>query len=166
MGIFTAIGAAFSFIPIPLWPPAGVFGITYDPAAVPAAIGSLSMGTGPGTIIGILGLLIHWLLTADTVGVLINIISIVAFVVPLGLICRRRRTTARMIVGLLVGSCCATLIMIPTNLIVWPFFFHMSLEETAGYIVPLILPFNAMKAILNSILVFGLYYSLRTFIER
>ena len=166
MGIFTAIGAAFSFIPIPLWPPAGAFGITYDPAAVPAAIGTLSMGTGPGATIGILSILIHWMLTGDTVGIIINIISIVSFVVPLGLIYRRRKTNARLIVGLLVGSCLSTLIMVPTNLIVWPYFFGMPFEDVVPYMVPMILPFNILKSLLNSILVFGLYQSLHKLIER
>ena len=166
MGVFTAIGAAFTFIPIPLWPPASVFNITYDPANVPAAIGVMSMGIGPGALIGILTMLIHWMLTGDTIGILINIISVTAFVVPLGLICRRRKTTTRLIIGLLAGSCLSALIMVPTNLVIWPSFYHMPFEVTLTYVWPLIIPFNILKAVLNSILVFGLYQSLHKLIER
>jgi riboflavin transporter FmnP len=166
MALFVALSAVFAFIPIPLFPPAAMFGITYDPANVPAMLGGFGYGPGAGCLIGILGSLVHGLIASDLVGTFMNIGVVVAFVLPAALICRKSKTSARLIMGLIVGSVLSVAVAIPLNLIIWPHFYGIPFDETLTYVVPLMLPFNALKALLNSVLSFLLYVSLRSFFEQ
>jgi riboflavin transporter FmnP len=163
MALFTALCAVFAFIPLPIFPPAALFGITYDPANVPAMLGGLGFGPGAGCLIGVLGWILHGLLSSDYIGALINIVVVLAFVVPGALICRKSKTTARLVVGLVVGSIVSVAVIIPVNLVIWPQFYGIPFDETLTYVVPLMLPFNALKALLNSVLSFLLYKSLWRF---
>jgi riboflavin transporter FmnP len=165
MALFTALSAVLAFIPIPLFPPATAFGITYDPGNVPVMLGGFAYGAGAGCLIGVLGQLIHGLATSDYIGALINIAAVVAFVVPAALICRRSRANARLVIGLIVGSVVSIAVIIPVNLIVWPQFYGIPFEETLTFIIPLMLPFNVLKVVLNSVLSFLLYKSLSRFLE-
>lgn len=166
MSIFIALGALLAFIPLPIFPPAAAFGITYDPSNVPAILGGLAFGAGPGSIIGILSAALHGLLTGDYVGTMMNIVAVVGFVVPAALICRTRRTTGRLIVGLIVGSLVSVALIIPANLIVWPLYYGIPFDVTLTYVVPLMLPFNLLKALLNAVLSFALYKSLYKLLQR
>jgi riboflavin transporter FmnP len=163
MALFTALCAVFAFIPLPIFPPAALFGITYDPANVPAVLGGLGFGPGAGCLIGVLGWVLHGLLASDYIGALMNITVVLAFVAPCALICRRSKTTARLVVGLVAGSIVSVAVIIPVNLVIWPQFYGIPFDETLTYIVPLMLPFNALKALLNSVLSFLLYKSLWRF---
>jgi riboflavin transporter FmnP len=165
MALFTALGTVFAFIPIPIFPPAAAFGITYDPAAVPAMLGGLGYGPGAGSLIGVLGLAIHGLLSSDYVGALINIAAVLPFVLGCSLVCRKSKTNLRLIIGLLVGSVLSVAVIIPANLLIWPQFFGIPFDVALTYVVPLMLPFNILKAILNSVLSFLLFKSLRRFLE-
>jgi riboflavin transporter FmnP len=165
MALFVALSALFAFIPLPLFPPATMFGITYDPANVPAALGGFAYGPGAGCLIGILGQAIHGLLAGDYIGALMNIVAVCAFVLPAALICRRSRTIPRLITGLIVGGLASVAVIIPANLVIWPQFYGIPLEATLTYVVPLMLPFNLLKALLNSVLSFLLYQSLHRFLE-
>jgi riboflavin transporter FmnP len=165
MALFTALCAVFAFIPLPIFPPAALFGITYDPSNVPAMLGGFGFGPGAGCLIGVLGAAVHGLLASDYIGALINIAVVLAFVLPAALICRKSKTTPRMIVGLIVGSIVSVAVIIPVNLIIWPQFYGIPFAETLTYVVPLMLPFNALKALLNSVLSFLLYKSLERFFQ-
>ncbi|MDR0350114.1 MAG: ECF transporter S component [Coriobacteriales bacterium] len=165
MALFTALCAGFAFIPLPIFPPAALFGITYDPANVPAMLGGIGFGPGAGCLIGVLGALLHGLLASDYVGTLMNVVVVIAFVLPCALICRGSKTTPRLIIGLIVASIISVAAVIPMNLLIWPQFYGIPLEETLTYVVPLMLPFNILKALLNSVLSFLLYKSLRYFLE-
>ncbi|MCL1846402.1 MAG: ECF transporter S component [Coriobacteriia bacterium] len=166
MAIFIALGALFGFIPIPIFPPAASFGITYDPANVPAMLGGFAYGAGAGSIIGILSAVVHGLLVGDIVGTCMNIVAVVGFVVPAALICRKSRSNVRLIVALVVGSLVSVALIIPANLIVWPNFYGIPFDVTLTFVVPLMLPFNLLKVLLNSILSFILYKSLHKLLER
>jgi riboflavin transporter FmnP len=165
MALFVALSTVFAFIPIPIFPPAAAFGITYDPANVPAVLGGFGYGPGAACLIGILGALVHGLIASDLVGTFMNIGVVVAFALPAALICRRSKTNTRLIVGLIVGSVLSVAVAIPLNLIIWPQFYGIPFEETLTYVVPMMLPFNALKALLNSVLSFLLYKYLRSFFE-
>jgi riboflavin transporter FmnP len=66
---------------------------------------------------------------------------------------------------LVVGVIVSVALIIPANLIVWPQFYHVPMDYTLSMIVPLMLPFNLMKATINAVLSFLLYKSLRSLLE-
>jgi riboflavin transporter FmnP len=164
MALFSALVALLGFIQVPIFPPATLFGITYDASNVPMAMMGFAFGPGAGSLVCVLGSLIYGILKGDYVGALMNIVIGLAFVLPAALICRRKKSAGRVASGLGLGCVVSIAAAIPLNLVIWPLFFHMPLEETMTYIVPLMLPFNALKAILNAILAFALFQSLRWFI--
>ncbi|MBR2836630.1 MAG: ECF transporter S component [Coriobacteriales bacterium] len=153
MALLAAIAALLSFIE------GGNFGgfLDYDASFVPAVIGGFIYGPVPGVIIGLVSWLIHGLIKADFWGTIMNMACVIAYVVPAAIIYRRQKTMKSAAIGLVVGSVCAVIVMIFANLIVTPIYTGLPVETVAGMIVPLLLPFNAGKAAVNSILAFILY---------
>ena len=153
MALLAAIAALLSFIE------GGNFGgfLDYDASFVPAVIGGFIYGPVPGMVIGLVSWLIHGLIKADFWGTIMNMACVIAYVVPAALIYRRDKSIKSAVIGLVVGSICAVIVMIGANLIVTPIYTGLPVETVAGMIVPLLLPFNAAKAVVNSILAFVLY---------
>ena len=166
MALLAALSAALSFIPIPIFIPAASFGITYDPANIPAIIGGLAFGPGAGVLIGIVGQTVHGISAGDPVGAFMNIIAVTGFVIPSALIYRKKKTTARLTVGLIVGCLTSTAVMMPANLLVAPLYYSVTVDMVLGWIIPMLLPMNLMKAVLNAVLSFLSYKSLYRLIER
>jgi len=171
MSIFTALGVLLSFLELPLFPPAAASAITYDPSNIPAMLGGFAYGAGPGSIIGILSAIIHGLLKGNPVGAAMNIIGVVGFVVPAALICRKnRKSNARLITGLVVGGLVSTALMILSNFAAFPLFFGIPFSETPATLIPMILPilvpFNLLKVLVNGVFSFVLYKSLYKLLER
>jgi len=165
MSISIALGTLLAFITIPLIP--GAPTLTYDPGNVPAIFGGFAFGPVAGCIIGVLSLLLHFLFSGDNwVGPAINAILLIAVIVPAALIYRRKRTTQRLIVGLVVGCLAAMALVIPTNLVAWYIYAGMTVDVTLPFILASVLPFNVIKLLLNAILSFGLYKSLYKLVER
>ena len=165
MALFAALGALLAQLQLPIFPLAASIGITYDPSNVPAMIGGLAFGPSAGLIIGILSAVARALMSGDVVGMCMNIVAVVGFVAPASLIYKRKRTTGQLIIGLVVGVIVSVALIIPANLIVWPQFYHVPMDYTLSMIVPLMLPFNLMKATINAVLSFLLYKSLRSLLE-
>lgn len=62
-----------------------------------------------------------------------------------------------MAAGLAVGSVLMTLVMIPLNLIFTGIFMGTGVEMVVKMLIPAIIPFNLIKAGLNSVLTFLLF---------
>jgi len=165
MALFVALGTVLAFIAMPILPLAAGWGITYDPANVPAIIGGLAFGPGAGLVIGIFSAIIHGFLVADPAGAIMNIVVVVGFVTPASMIYKQNKTPLRMILGLIAGAIVSVIIVIPANLIIWPIFYNIPFSVGLEYIVPLMLPFNGLKAAINAVLSSVLYQSLRKLIE-
>ena len=165
MAIFIALGALLGFIPIPILPAMPT--ITYDPANVPAILGGFVYGPGAGCIIGILSSLVHGLLVGDVIGTAMNMVAVVTFVIPAALILHKnKKSSVRLIVALVVGSLISVACMIPANFIGWYLYSGVPFEVTVTWVLPILLPFNLVKALLNSVLSFILYKSLYKLLER
>jgi len=168
MSISIALGTLLAFIAIPLIP--GAATLTYDPGNVPALFGGFAFGPVAGCIIGVLSLLLHFLLSGDNwVGPAINAILLIGVIVPAALIYRQKRTTKRLIVGLVVGCLVAMVLVIPANYAAWYIYSGPAFVNSDfffPFVLSAILPFNVIKLSLNAILSFGLYKSLYKLVER
>ena len=161
MALLAAIAALLSFIE------GGNFGgfLNYDASFVPAVIAGFVFGPVPGFVVGIVSWLIHGLVKADLWGTIMNMACVAAYVIPSALIYRGNKTRTRAVVGLAVGSVCAVIVMILANLIVTQIYTGMSMAAVAALIVPLLLPFNVAKAVVNSVLAFVLYKSVSNMVR-
>jgi riboflavin transporter FmnP len=163
MALLTALSVILAFLQIPIIPGTT---LTYDASTLPAIIGGLAFGPVAGCIIVILGQGIHGLLTVDFIGMTMNIVLGLAFVLPSALICRKAKTASRIVIGLVAGSIICMAICVPLNLVAWPLYMWiiggdpMTAGDVLPMVMPFILPFNAIKVVLNSILSFLLFKSL------
>jgi riboflavin transporter FmnP len=61
------------------------------------------------------------------------------------------------ILGMILGTLAMTLIMIPANLIITPFYLGVEREIVIKMLIPAIIPFNLLKGIISGVLTFILY---------
>lgn len=150
MALMCAIGVLLSFVELPLLP--GVAWLKYDASAVPALICGFAFGPGGGVAVGLVGAAIHGILFADFSGAVMNMLVVTAFVVPSAIIWRRAHGWAGRVAALLAGSVAMVVFAILGNLVITPAWLGVPLDAVVAMIVPVLLPFNALKAILNAVL--------------
>lgn len=162
MALLCAIGVLLSFIEFPLIP--GVTWLKYDASAMPAMVCGFAFGMGGGLAVGIAGAIIHGLLMADFSGAVMNILVVIGFVAPAALIYQKRRTFPRAIVGLTTSVICAVLMAILGNLIITPAWLGVPIDAVVAMIVPILIPFNLIKGVINAVLTLAVYKSISNLI--
>ena len=70
------------------------------------------------------------------------------------------------VLGLITAVVAMTAVMIPMNLIFTPIYQHVSVEVVKGMILPVLMPFNAIKATLNAGIVMMLYKPISVLLKR
>ncbi|MDD2568638.1 MAG: ECF transporter S component [Clostridia bacterium] len=137
---------------IPLFPAAPW--LIYDMADVPILIGTLFFGTGAGmTILSIVCLLQAFALGGDgLVGFIMHFCSSGALVIIAGYIYAKRGTFKGLVLGLVIGSLAMTALMVPLNLVFTVHFYGVPQDVVIASLGPVVIPFNLIKAGLNSII--------------
>ena len=162
MALLCAIGVLLSFIEFPLLP--GVTWLKYDASAMPAMVSGFAFGPAAGLAVGVVGAVIHGILMADFSGAVMNILVVVGFVWPAAAIYAKRHTFKGAVAGLAVGVVAATLMAIVGNLVITPSWLGVPLQAVVDMIVPILTPFNLLKALLNSVLTLVVYKSVSNLI--
>lgn len=91
------------------------------------------------------------------IGLLMNVISSTAFVCPAALIYKRKKTTSGVLIGLAVGCVSMTAVMLLWNYIMTPVYMNVPRETVKEMLLPVFLPFNLLKSIINAVISFILY---------
>lgn len=99
-------------------------------------------------------------------GMLMNVVSSSAYILPAALIYRRRKTLCFAIIGLSAGVISVTGVMMLWNYIVIPFYSGVPREVVAGMLFPLFVPFNLFKGSLNALLAILLYKPLMSALSK
>ena len=154
MALFTALSLIVSFVEVPIFPAAPF--LKYDPSACIAVLGGFAYGPVAGVIIGVVSAVIHGLIMGDPWGSLMTIICVVCWTVPAVLIYRSNKSVARAAVGLVVGCILAVAGAIAGNLLITPIYTGTDVATVAGMILPILLPFNVLKSIINAVISFAL----------
>ena len=154
--VFVAIGMALSFAELPIFPAAPY--LKYDPSGIACLVAGLAFGPVTGIIVSAL----MWLPHAFTnpYGTIMAILVAEAHVIPAALIYRRNQTRTGAIVGIVVGAVVAIVAAIVGNIIITPLYTPTTMADVVGLIVPVLLPFNALKAALNSVVTVLVYKSI------
>jgi len=163
MGLLCAIGVLLSFVEFPIFPAAPW--LKYDASFVAYMVAGFAYGPGAGLAVGITAIVIHGLMDGNLWGAVMNILVLVGFLWPAAVIYMRKRTLGRAVVGLLVGCVCALAMAIVGNIVVTPIYSGMPREAVMDLILPVLLPFNAMKAGLNTVLILAVYKSISLLIK-
>lgn len=164
LALFTALALILAFIEVPIFPAAPF--LKYDPSNVVAALAACGFGPVAGLIVGIVSAAIHGLVMGDPWGSCMTIIALAFWIVPIALIYRARRTPAAMLVALIVGTILSLAAAIGGNLLITPIYTGTDMATVAAMVVPILLPFNALKVLINDVLLFVLAKPVMGLMER
>ena len=162
MALLCAIGVLLSFIEFPLLP--GVAWLKYDASAMPAMVCGFAFGPAAGLAVGIVGAIIHGILLADFSGAVMNILVVTGFILPAALVYRKSRTFKSAVIGLVLSVIAATIMAILGNLVITPLYLGVPFDAVVAMIIPILTPFNVIKAVLNSVLTLIVYKSISNLI--
>lgn len=161
MGVLIAISAILIISPLKFpFPPAPF--LVYDAADVSIIIGGFIFGPVEGVILTVVTAIVQTLVApagGGWIGCIMHIVATSALVCTASIIYRRRKTLKSAMIGLILGSLAMTALMIPMNMIFYPLFSGTPISAVIKLIVPALLPFNLLKAGLNSIIALLLYKS-------
>jgi riboflavin transporter FmnP len=136
--------------------------LEYEPGDVPALIGTFLYGPGAGLLItAAVSLFQATTVSAGSgwIGAVMHIVATGTMVLVAGAIYRRIHTFKGAVLALLAGTIGMTLMMIPLNLYFTTKFLGVPVEAVKAMIVPVIIPFNVIKASANSALTVLVYKS-------
>lgn len=162
MALMCAIGVLLSFVEFPLLP--GVTWLKYDASAMPAMVCGFAFGPAAGLAVGVVGAVIHGILMADFSGAVMNILVMAGFILPAALVYRRSRTFKSGVVGLVLSAITATVMAILGNLVITPMWLGVPLDAVVAMILPILTPFNLIKAGINAVLTLIVYKSISNLI--
>ena len=142
--------------------------LKYEPKDVIITIGGFLLGPLASLIISLIVSLIEMVTVSETgpIGCLMNLLSTCSFACTAAVIYKRKRTLSGAVMGLLIGSVTMIGVMLLWNWLITPMYMGGTREEIAAMLVPVFLPFNALKAGLNSALVLVLYKPLTTALRK
>lgn len=152
LAVFAALAYVVHFIHIP------VAFLNLDFKDVIMAIAGMYFGPVSGLALSVLVPLLEYP-TSSTAeyGLIMNILSSASFVVTASLIYRFKKTLMGAIVGLVAAALSMTAVMMLANLVITPFYMGVSRSDVVTLIPTMLLPFNAVKAMLNASLTLCLY---------
>ncbi|MGN1207798.1 MAG: ECF transporter S component [Eubacteriales bacterium] len=103
--------------------------------------------------------LIEFITISDTgvYGLAMNFMAAAAFSCVASLVYRYRRTLVGAVTGLALGAVALVAVMIPMNLLVTPYFMGVGVKDVVALLPKLLLPFNAVKGVMNASVVLLLY---------
>ena len=136
---------------------------------LPALLGTFMLHPLIGALITLIKLLLFVLVKGSSsgfVGELSNLLIGICYTVPAGYIYYIRRTKGGALVGLIVGSVCMVLCACLSNYYILLPFYHIDAAQIPELIWFATLPFNAIKAVLTSVLTFLLYKRIHILFEK
>lgn len=165
LAMMTAVSVVLLLIVRIPFPPAPF--LVYDPADVPIYITAFAFGPAAGLAVTfVVCFLQAFVLGGDGLyGFLMHFVATGIVTVVIGTMYRREKTKKRAVISLAVGVVVTTIVMCIMNLLVTPAYMGAPVSAVAAMIPTVIIPFNLLKAGLNSILTFLLYKRISVFLH-
>ncbi len=159
LAMMTAISVMLIFlVHVPIFPAASF--LEYDPADVPILISAFAFGPGAGLLVTIAASVIQAMTVSSVagwIGAVMHIISTGAFVMVAGSVYKKMHTMKGAFLSLVLGSLTMAVVMAGLNLLLTPLYMGVPTEAVLAMLLPIIIPFNLIKAGINSVLTFILY---------
>lgn len=147
--------------------PAAPF-LEYDMGDVPVIVGGMLFGP----ISGLLILFVVSFIQAVTVsassgwvGFVMHFASSGVWVLLTSLVYKKIQSKSGYILGLIIGTIAMVGVMIPLNLIFTVHFLGVPSQAVKDMILPIIIPFNSIKGVSNSIIAFLLFLPLKRILD-
>ncbi len=166
MGMLAAISLVLVLIIRIPYPPAPF--LVYDPADIPIFIGAFAFGPMAGlALTAVVSFIQAFVLGGDgVIGFFMHFVATGAFVLAAGYIYKINKTRKNAVIGLFCGTIIMTASMILWNLLVTPIFLGVPREAVIAMLATVILPFNLLKAGINSVVTFITYKSIARFLHK
>lgn len=159
MAMLTALSIVSLYvIRFPLIPAAPF--LEYDAADIPVLIGSMLLGPIPGIVVLLAVCIIQAITVSASSGIIgffMHFIASTVLVLAASLIYKKKKTVAGLVAGLVIGSIAMTIVMIPLNLVFTGIFMGAGTQTVIGMLIPAIIPFNLLKAGINSAVTFAVF---------
>ena len=142
--------------------------LKYEPKDVIIPIGGFIMGPTAAFVISLIVSLIEMVTISETgpIGALMNLLSTCAFACSAAFVYKKKHTIGGAIAGLGVGTVVMVAVMLLWNWLITPFYQGAPREAVEAMLLPIFLPFNLLKAGLNSAFILGLYKPLVTALRK
>ena len=142
--------------------------LSYDLKDVIVAMSGFLLGPVAAALITLVVSLIEMVTVSSTgpIGLLMNVLSTLAFALPGALLYRKSRTLRSAAVGLALGVAIMTAVMLAWNYIITPMYMAVPRAVVAGMLLPTFLPFNLVKGGLNAGITMLLYKPLSAALKR
>ena len=126
--------------------------LTFDIKDALICICAMSMGPVSGIIVSLLVAFIEMVTISDTLlyGFFMNFLSSATFATVASLLYRKSRNLYGAILALLCAAISTVAVMLTFNLLVTPLYLDSTRAFVADMILPTLLPFNAVKTIVNA----------------
>lgn len=175
--VLLAMLAAVAYLMVSLIRIPVVLFLKYEPKDVIITIGGFLLGPMASFIVSLLVSLIEMVTISETgpIGALMNLISTCTFACTASLIYKKRHTLGGAVLGLGIGSAVMVIAMMLWNWLISPLYMFEihSPEDLAAaragveaLLLPAFLPFNLLKAGLNSAFILTLYKPLVTALRK
>ncbi len=147
-----AVMTAMAYIAMMLFKFPVVLFLKYEPKDVIITIGGFMFGPLASVIMSAVVSLVEMVTVSDTgpIGALMNFISTCAFACTAAVIYKKIHSLKGAVIGLASGTAVMAALMMAWNYLITPIYMGIDRETVAGMLIPAFLPFNLLKAILNS----------------
>ncbi len=170
LAMFAALSivlVSFIHFPLPFLP--GAQFLEYDPADVPILIGTFAFGPVAGLFLTLIVSVVQGITVSagsGPWGILMHFVATGSMALVAGLIYKKHHTLKGAIAALGFGALTMTVVMIPLNLLITPIYTGASVEVVAKMLLPAIIPFNAIKSVVNCIITFLVYKHIVRLIDK
>lgn len=131
--------------------------LEYTPGDVPIFVAAFLYKPVAALILGVVTAVLQGITVSahsGPVGIMMNIFSFGSYVLVASFVYKRLKSNTGIIVAMVAGSVATIVAMIGFNLIFTPIFMGVPREVVVQMILPAILPFNVIRAGVNSVITF------------
>ena len=167
--VLIAMLAAVAYMMVSLVRIPVVLFLKYEPKDVIITIGGFLLGPMVSFLVSLVVSLLEMVSISDTgpIGAVMNLLSTCSFACVASLVYKRRHTLRGAVEGLLAGAVVMVTTMLLWNWLIPPLYMTgTSRSDIAAMLVPVFLPFNLLKAGLNSAFILLVYKPLVTALRR
>lgn len=158
--VLLSLISALAYVVVLVFPKIEVAGfLRYEPKDVIIAIGGFLLGPLATVITSVLVALLEMVTISDTgpIGCLMNALSTCSFALTAACIYKKKHDLSGAILSLIAGSIVMAAVMLLWNWLITPLYMKVPRSVVESMLLPVFLPFNLVKAGLNSALTLGLY---------
>ena len=157
--VMLALLASIAYLIVSLVRIPVVLFLKYEPKDVIITIGGFLFGPMASFVVSLLVSLIEMVTISETgpIGALMNLLSTCCFACTASYIYKKNRTMKGAILALVIGSLLMTGAMVLWNWLVTPLYMGVDRATVQGMLLSVFMPFNLLKAGLNTAFVLFLY---------